>query len=63
MEYKDWRNFKKVIDKAIISANNSIHGNEYWVLEANKPIKKENENKNLEMKQELRSNLNKKIDK
>ena len=39
LEYKDWRNFKKVIDKAIMSANNSIHGNEYWVVEVNKPIK------------------------
>lgn len=24
LEYKDWRNFKKVIDKAVLSANNSI---------------------------------------
>ena len=39
LEYKDWRNFKKVIDKAIMSANNSIHGNEDWVVEINKPIK------------------------
>ena len=39
LEYKEWRNFKKVIDKAIISANNSIHGNEDWVVEVNKPIK------------------------
>ena len=39
LEYKDWRNFKKVIDKAIISANNSIKGNEDWVVEINKPIK------------------------
>ena len=23
LEYKDWRNFQKVIDKAVISANNS----------------------------------------
>ena len=38
MEYKEWRNFKKVIDKAIMSANNSIHGNEDWVVEFNKPI-------------------------
>ncbi len=28
LEYKDWRNFKKVIDKAIISANNSISNKE-----------------------------------
>ncbi len=39
LEYKDWRNFKKVIDKAIMSANNSIHGNKDWVVEVNKPIK------------------------
>lgn len=39
LEYKDWRNFKKVIDKAIMSANNSVHGNEDWVVEVNKPIK------------------------
>ena len=39
LEYKDWRNFKKVIDKAIMSANNSVHGNEGWVVEVNKPIK------------------------
>ena len=39
LEYKDWRNFKKVIDKAIISANNSIPGNEDWIVEVNKPIK------------------------
>lgn len=39
LEYKDWRNFKKVIDKAKMSANNSIHGNEDWVVEVNKPIK------------------------
>ncbi len=38
LEYKDWRNFKKVIDKAIMSANNSIQGNEDWVVEINKPI-------------------------
>ena len=39
LEYKDWRNFKKVIDKAIISANNSIPGNEDWIVEVDKPIK------------------------
>ena len=38
LEYKDWRNFKKVIDKAIMSANNSIQGNEDWAVEINKPI-------------------------
>ena len=39
LEYKDWRNFKKVIDKAIMPANNNVHGNEGWVVEVNKPIK------------------------
>ena len=39
MEYKDWRNFHKVIDKAIISANNSISNREDWVVEIDKPIK------------------------
>lgn len=39
LEYKDWRNFKKVMDKAIMSANNSIHGNVDWLVEVNKPIK------------------------
>ena len=38
LEYKEWKNFKKVIDKAIMSANNSIQGNEDWVVEVNKPI-------------------------
>ena len=39
LEYKDWENFNKVIDKAIISANNSIHDNEDWVVDLNNPIK------------------------
>ena len=39
LEYTDWRNFKKIIDKAIISANNSVSNNEDWVVEVNKPIK------------------------
>jgi len=39
LEYRDWRNFKKVIEKAIISANNSISDKEDWVVEVNKPIK------------------------
>ena len=33
------RNFKKVIDNAIMSTNNSIHGDEDWGVEINKPIK------------------------
>ena len=39
LEYKDWKSFNKVIDKAIISANNSIHDNEDWVVDLNNPIK------------------------
>ena len=39
LEYKDWRNFQRIIDKAVTSANNSISGEENWVVEVNKPIK------------------------
>ena len=39
LEYRDWRNFQKVIDKAVLSANNSISNEEDWVVEVNKPIK------------------------
>ena len=39
LEYKDWRNFKKVIDKAVLSANNSVSNEKDWVVEVNKPIK------------------------
>lgn len=39
LEYKDWRNFQKVIDKAVISANTSISNEEDWVVEVSKPIK------------------------
>ena len=39
LEYKDWRNFQKVIDKAVLSANNSVSNEEDWVVEVNKPIK------------------------
>lgn len=39
LEYKDWRNFQKVINKAILSANNSVSNKEDWVVEVNKPIK------------------------
>ena len=39
LEYKDWRNFQKVIDKAVISAKNSISDKEDWIVEVNKPIK------------------------
>lgn len=39
LEYKDWRNFEKVINKAVISAKNSINSKEDWLVEVNKPIK------------------------
>ena len=39
LEYKDWRNFQKVIDKAVLSANNSVSNKEDWSVEVNKPIK------------------------
>ena len=38
LEYKDWRNFEKVIKKAILAAENSVSKNEEWVVEVNKPI-------------------------
>lgn len=38
LEYKEWRNFEKVISKAIISAENSANTNEVWLVEVNKPI-------------------------
>ena len=47
LEYKEWRNFDKVLKKAIVSAENSVSQSEDWVVEVNKPIisgkgKKEN---------------------
>ena len=39
LEYKDWRNFQKVINKAVLSANNSVSSEEDWIVEINKPIK------------------------
>ena len=39
LEYKDWRNFEKVINKAIISTKNSFDLNQDWVVEVNRPIK------------------------
>lgn len=47
LEYKDWRNFQKVIDKAVTSAQNSISVEEDWVVEVNKPIKLVKAEKNL----------------
>ena len=37
--YKDWRNFQKVMDKVVLSANNIVLSKEDWVVEINKPIK------------------------
>ena len=39
LEYKDWRNFQKVINKAVTSAKNSVSNKEDWLVEVNKPIK------------------------
>lgn len=39
LEYKDWRNFEKVINKAVIAAKNSNKIDANWVVEVNKPIK------------------------
>lgn len=39
LKYKGWRNFQKVINKAGLSANNSISNKVDWVGEVNKPIK------------------------
>ena len=38
LEYKNWRNFNKVINKAIISANTSYPNQNYWGVEVNTPI-------------------------
>ena len=39
LEYSDWGNFKKVINKAILAVNNSYKNEINWVVEVNKPIK------------------------
>lgn len=39
LEYKDWRNFKKVIEKSIISSNNFSKYSNHWIVEINRPIK------------------------
>jgi len=39
LEYKDWRNFERVLNKAVISAKNSINVDKDWLVEVNKPIK------------------------
>ena len=38
LEYKNWRNFNKVIDRAIISANTSYPNQNVWGVEVNTPI-------------------------
>ena len=38
LEYRDWRNFNKVIDRAIISANNSFPNQNLWGVEVTTPI-------------------------
>ncbi|MDR0978394.1 MAG: DNA damage-inducible protein D [Lachnospiraceae bacterium] len=38
LEYTEWRNFEKVIKKAVISAENSKNTDEVWLVEVNKPI-------------------------
>ena len=38
LQYSEWRNFKKVIDRAIVSAQNSMPIENYWGVEVNKPI-------------------------
>ena len=39
LEYKDWRNFLKVIEKAQMAAHNSVSENVDWVVKVNTPIK------------------------
>lgn len=39
LEYKEWRNFKKVIDKSIIACNNSDNSADDHFVEVNKTIK------------------------
>ena len=39
LDYKDWRNFEKVINKAITSAKNSFSNENDWFVGVNKPIK------------------------
>jgi len=47
LEYKDWRNFQKVIDKAVLLANNSTSSKVDWVVWINKPIKLVKRKRNL----------------
>lgn len=38
LEYKEWRNFEKVLKKAVISAKNGDNTDEVWLVDLNKPI-------------------------
>ena len=38
LDYKEWRNFNKVINKAIISSDNSYPNQNVWGVEVNNPI-------------------------
>ena len=38
LEYKDWRNFNKVVEKAIISSDISFPNQNYWGVEVTTPI-------------------------
>ena len=39
LEYKDYRNFLNVLNKAGLPANNSVPNEEDWLVDFNKPIK------------------------
>lgn len=45
LEYKDWRNFQKVIDKAVLSANNSVSNLRTNIFERTRKRKKTIRNK------------------
>ncbi len=38
MKYKDWRSFNKIINKAIVSANNSYPNQNLWGVSFTTPI-------------------------
>ncbi len=38
LDYKEWRNLNKVINKAIISSDNSYPNQNVWGVEVNNPI-------------------------
>ena len=39
LEYNDRKNFLKILNKAVLSANNSVSNEEDWLADFNKPIK------------------------